>query len=92
MAAQIPAVVISYGPDGQGAFSSNNKKWGVMPSATAAPDEHQNVSYGKSTSSRAYVSHPPSAAGSAGGSFDDLVTWLSWPALVGRVCQAGGCP
>ena len=90
LAIQVPAVVISYGPDGLGAFNANNNQWGMMPNPTGAADEYQNAVYGGSNNYRAYVSHPPTE--SSNGQFDDLVTWLSWPALVNRVCPAGGCP
>ncbi len=90
LATQVPAVVISYGPDGLGAFNANNNQWGMMPNPTGAADEYQNAVYGGSNNYRAYVSHPPTE--SSNGQFDDLVTWLSWPALVNRVCPAGGCP
>lgn len=91
VASQVPAVVISYGPDGQGAFSENNNQWAVTPNQASAPDEYLNAAYGGSGNYRGYVNHPPTEAGSASGQFDDLVTWLSWPALVNRVCPAGGC-
>ena len=91
VASQVPAVVISYGPGGLGGFSANNNQWAAMPDQTTAPDEYLNATYGGSGNTRGYVSHPPTAAGSLGGQFDDLVTWLSWSALVNRVCPAGGC-
>ncbi len=91
VAPQVPAVVISYGPDGQGSFSANNSQWAVTPNQPSAPDEYLNATYNGSSNYRGYVSHPPTEAGSASGQFDDLVTWLSWPALVNRVCPAGGC-
>lgn len=91
VAVQVPAVVFSYGPDGEGGYSANNNQWAVPPSASE-PDELQNATYGNSLGNRAYVSHPPTADGSPKGQFDDLVTWLSWSALVNRVCPAGGCP
>ena len=91
LATQVPAVVISYGPDGRGGFGANNNQWAAMPNQASAPDEYMNAIYGGSTNYRGYVSHPPVDAGSPGGRFDDLVTWLSWPALVNRVCPAGGC-
>ncbi len=91
VAVQVPAVVISYGPDGEGSYSANNNQWAVPP-PTSEPDELQNATYMGSQANRAYVSHPPTADGSPKGQFDDLVTWLSWSALVNRVCPAGGCP
>ncbi len=92
LAIQAPATIMSYGPNGQGAFSANNKTWGSNPDQTSSPDEYQNAVYGGSNNYRGYVSHPPAEASSSGGQFDDLLTWLSWPALVNRVCPAGGCP
>ena len=91
IAVQVPALVISYGPDGEGGYSANNNQWAVYPPPNE-PDELQNATYGGSLSNRAYVSHPPIAASSTNAQFDDLVTWLSWSALVNRVCPAGGCP
>lgn len=91
LATQVPAVVLSYGPDSRGGFSANNNQWTAMPNQATAPDEYMNATYLGNANYRGYVSHPPTEAGSSGGRFDDLVNWLSWPALVNRVCPPGGC-
>lgn len=83
-AVPIAAVVISHGPNGLGAYSASNNAWNAAPSSA---DETANAIY----RSLKYVSHPPVDAGSPGGPFDDLVVGLSLPALLNRVCPAGGC-
>ncbi len=80
----VAAVVISHGPNGLGAYSAGNNAWNAAPSSA---DEQANAIYRSLT----YVSHPPVDASSPGGPFDDLVVGLSLPALLNRVCPAGGC-
>lgn len=84
IARDIPAVVISYGPNGWGALNVNNS---VLANPTSA-DELENTNL-----NTAYVSRSPTKPGAAAGEFDDLVVWLSHQLLISRVCPApGGCP
>ena len=83
----VAAAIISYGPDGLGSFGTTNNQWAATPDQNSSPDEYQNASYG----SHNYVSHIATDAGSTNGQFDDLTVGLSLPALLNRVCPAGGC-
>ena len=38
---------------------------------------------------RAIITRPYADAGSAAGSFDDIVTWIAWPSLADRLLQSG---
>jgi prepilin-type N-terminal cleavage/methylation domain-containing protein len=83
VAADVPVVLLSHGPNGRGARN-------VSGSTLAAPsgaDELENLD-----ADDRYVSRVPAAAGAPGGEFDDLVSWLSFSGIVSRVCPAGGCP
>lgn len=84
IASDIPAVVISYGPNGWGALNVNNSLLAIPTSA----DELENTNF-----NTAYVSRSPSKPGTSAGEFDDLLVWLSHQLLISRVCPApGGCP
>lgn len=84
VASNVPAVVISYGPNGWGALNVNNATLAAPTSA----DELENTNL-----NTAFVSRSPAKAGAGGGEFDDLVVWLSHQFLVSRVCPSpGGCP
>jgi hypothetical protein len=83
VASNVPVVLVSYGPNGWGARTVNNTDMAAPTSA----DELENTN-----ANNAYVSRTPSKSGSASGEFDDLVTWISSPLLISRVCPAGGCP
>ena len=92
ISSNIPAVVLSLGKNGYGAMSAG----GVLqftPTAfsTNDPDEYQN----QTTSSSVFFSHtpaPPGTATTAGGEFDDIVTWLSPNILYNRMVAAGRLP
>jgi type II secretory pathway pseudopilin PulG len=63
------------------------------PSSSLPPDEAQNQN-GDDTSATSqqrndFVSHEPRPAGSPGGEFDDLVTWIPLNTLVSRLVAAG---
>lgn len=83
VAANIPTVVISHGPNGWGGRNVNNTTYAAPTSA----DELENLD----TDIR-YVSRAPSQAGAPTGEFDDLTTWISYGLLINRLCPAGGCP
>jgi prepilin-type N-terminal cleavage/methylation domain-containing protein len=83
VALNVPAVVLSYGPNGWGARNFNGTKLSDPTSA----DELENTDADTS-----FVSRSPGKAGDASGEFDDLVVWISDGVLRSRVCPAGGCP
>lgn len=84
----VPAVVVSHGPQGRGALNMN----GGIPLSPAgvATDERQNLNVAIGSlpcaNTISFVSRTPTD------DFDDLVMWLSSNELFNRVCPAGGCP
>lgn len=83
VAAGVPFVLVSHGPNGWGARNVN----GNTLAAPSGADENENLL----GDNACYVSRAPSKPGGAGGEFDDLVTWLPFGLLVSRACPAG-CP
>jgi prepilin-type N-terminal cleavage/methylation domain-containing protein len=83
VADQVPAVIVSFGPNGWGARNVN----GSQLADPTSDDEKENTN-GDSK----FVSRSPSKAGDISGEFDDLVEWISADQLRGRICPAGGCP
>lgn len=89
VAAAVPVVLVSYGPNGWGARNVNGS---TLQSPTST-DELENFSTSPGLDPPSYISRPPSKADSPAGEFDDLVVWISSPVLISRVCPApGGCP
>ncbi len=89
VAAEVPVVLVSHGPNGWGALNVN----GTPLALPTGLDEAKNLD----TRSQIYVSRSPykPADGSAAEKakeFDDLVRWISADQLRGRICPAGGCP
>jgi hypothetical protein len=84
VAGDVPAVLVSHGPNGWGARSIHNK----MLADPTSDDEKENTN----ASNKFFVSRSPSRAGDAADEFDDLVKWISADQLRGRICPAGGCP
>jgi prepilin-type N-terminal cleavage/methylation domain-containing protein len=82
IAANVPVVLISHGPNGWGALNVSGAML-ANPSADSTNElENLDVAVDKFFNSRM-----PSDE------FDDLVTWLSFNVLINRVCPAaGGCP
>ena len=83
VAGNVPAVLVSYGPNGWGGRNIN----GNTLAAPTSADELENTNADGN-----FVSRSPSKAGDASGEFDDLVVWISDSLLKSRVCPAGGCP
>lgn len=80
IAGNVPAVILSHGPNGFGAFNTNG-------GANAAPtdaDEQENA--GTAGLPTRFVSRTPD------GSFDDLVVWLPAGILFNRTLSAGRLP
>lgn len=84
----IPAVVVSHGPQGRGALNMSGGT--PLAPASVAADERQNLNIATGSlpcnNSTSFVSRTPTD------DFDDLVMWLSKYPLFNRACQAGGCP
>lgn len=90
VAADVPVVLISHGPNSRGARNVNIAAAIATPAApaTTSANELQNLGSSQNTcTTRSFISTTPSD------SFDDLVTWLPFGALISRVCPSpGGCP
>lgn len=82
VAANVPVVILSHGPNGWAARNIN----GNTLAAPVSNSERENAN--SDLVDTEYVSPPPSNTDA----FDDLVTWISADQLRGRVCPAGGCP
>jgi prepilin-type N-terminal cleavage/methylation domain-containing protein len=80
VAAKVPVVILSYGPNGWGARNVNGNP---LADPTSAHELENTDTNGR------YVTHAPTAAPQE---FDDLVVWISDGLLRSRVCPAGGCP
>ncbi|MDR1227553.1 MAG: type II secretion system GspH family protein [Azoarcus sp.] len=78
IASHLPAVVVSHGKNGDGAF---NVSGGTNP-APAGADEAANQN-----GDDKFVLHPPSSV--PGSEFDDLVAWVSPYVLFNRMISAG---
>lgn len=83
VAANVPAVLVSFGPNGWGGRNIN----GSLLASPTGPDELENTDADAN-----YVQRAPTKPGSTSGEFDDLVEWISHDLLAGRICPAGGCP
>ncbi|HET7833325.1 MAG TPA: prepilin-type N-terminal cleavage/methylation domain-containing protein [Gallionella sp.] len=79
LATNLPAVIVSHGKNGAGAYTPQGTRLPVSGNA----DELEN-SYGAVNNN--YVSHPPTAE------FDDLVVWIPTPILFNRMVAAGKLP
>jgi prepilin-type N-terminal cleavage/methylation domain-containing protein len=91
VAANLPYLLISHGPNGWGARNVN----GNTLAAPTGADEIENLVDDPATQDddACYVSRTPSKPGETGSEFDDIVAWLPLGSLISRVCPtAGGCP
>ena len=87
IATQIPAVVVSHGKDGYGAYTS----LGTQLSTTGAgSDELKNSDADVTFTfvSRPYTDNPAAT----GGAFDDIVVWITPNILLNRMVAAGKLP
>jgi prepilin-type N-terminal cleavage/methylation domain-containing protein len=78
IAGSVPALVLSHGPNGFGAFNTN----GGANAAPSDADEQENTG---GTATR-FVSKIPD------GSFDDLVVWVPHSMLINRMLTSGKLP
>ena len=88
VADKVPALVLSYGPNGWGARNI---------SGSTLHDPISNNELENTNADDTFVSRPPykPADGSAAEQakeFDDLVVWIPDGVLKSRVCPSGGCP
>ncbi|TDI81398.1 MAG: prepilin-type N-terminal cleavage/methylation domain-containing protein [Betaproteobacteria bacterium] len=80
----IPAVVLSHGKNGYGATDDQG---GIAAVPGANVDESTNT-----TNPTTFVTQVPTVAGSPGGEYDDIVTWISPNILFSRMVAAGRLP
>ena len=85
VAANVPVVLVSHGPNGWGARNIN----GTTLANPSSNDEKENAN--TSNIDKEFVSRTPSKADDPAGEFDDLVQWISADQLRGRICSGGGC-
>lgn len=85
IATNIPAVVVSHGKDGYGAYTSLGTQ---MPTTGAGPDELENTNANATFVSRNYTDNPAAI----GGAFDDIVVWITPNILLNRMVAAGKLP
>ena len=85
LANSLPVIFLSHGKNGAGA---TNASGGANPAPTASrTDELANTD-----GNNDFVSHVPTAEGSANGEFDDEVAWLPTSILFGRMIAAARLP
>ncbi len=77
LASNLPAIVVSHGPNGKGAYTHE----GVKLADSSDADELDN-----SNASNSFVSHEATPT------FDDLLVWVAPNLLVGRMITAGKLP
>ena len=89
VAINVPVVLISHGPNSRGARNVNIPLGSATPAPPSATDANELQNLGtlqSSCTASSFINNTPSA------SFDDLVAWLPFGALISRVCQTpGGC-
>ena len=85
VAAKVPVVLLSHGPNARGARNVS----GADQAAPRIADEDELENTDADTR---FVSRNPTAPDSTAGEFDDIVSWISDSQLRSRVCPAGGCP
>lgn len=85
VAAKVPVVLLSHGPNGWGARNIN----GTTLANPSSNNERENAN--TTNNDKEFVSRAPSRANDPAGEFDDLVKWISADQLRGRICPAGGC-
>jgi prepilin-type N-terminal cleavage/methylation domain-containing protein len=86
LATLVPIVILSHGPNGNGATQEN----GIVQANTSSTniDEQTNL-----TSTTTFVSRIPTENTTApGGEFDDIVTWIPSSILFNRMVAAGQLP
>lgn len=85
LASNIPAVIVSHGINGLGAYLPSGQRILPVPAATTNEGENTNIDGN-------FVSRPLTSENETGGYFDDQVIWLSPNILFNRIVQAGKLP
>ena len=85
IATNIPAVVVSHGKDGYGAYTTSGTQ---LPTTGAGPDELENTNANATFVSRPFTDNPAAT----GGAFDDIVVWITPNILLNRMVAAGRLP
>jgi prepilin-type N-terminal cleavage/methylation domain-containing protein len=98
LAAAVPAVIVSHGKNGHGAFLSNGFQ---MPCPAVPPpfpfppppttEEIQNGDC-PTKNPLVFISHTATSANSPVGEFDDIVSWIVLPSLMKSMVDAGRLP
>jgi prepilin-type N-terminal cleavage/methylation domain-containing protein len=85
IATSVPAVIVSHGVNGLGAYLPSGQR--ILPVPTATTNEGENTNIDGN-----FVSRPLTSENESGGYFDDQVIWLSQYTLFNRMVQAGRLP
>lgn len=86
LAAAVPVVMLSHGPNGNGATLENGIA--ITNTSTTNTDEQTNLS-----NTNTFISRVPTENTTApGGEFDDIVTWIPTSILFNRMVAAGQLP
>jgi prepilin-type N-terminal cleavage/methylation domain-containing protein len=86
LATAVPVVILSHGPNGNGATQENGLA--LANTSSTNTDEQTNL-----TSTTTFVSRVPTENTAApGGEFDDIVTWIPSSILFNRMVAAGQLP
>ena len=96
VAQTIPAVIVSHGKNGRGAYLPTGLQMTcpvvpIPPPVIPPPDEVANAMCPGKTATL-FISHSPTSSTAPGGEFDDIVTWVVPATLKGRMVAAGRLP
>lgn len=96
VAQAIPAVIVSHGKNGRGAFLSTGIQMTcpaipIPPPILPPPDEVENANCPGDTATR-FISHAQTGPAAPGGEFDDIVTWIVPGILMKSMLDAGRLP
>lgn len=96
VATAIPAVIVSHGKNGRGAFLPTGTQMTcpavpIPPPVLPPPEEVANADCpGKPPT--LFISRTPTTATAPGGEFDDIITWIAPPTLMKSMVDAGRLP
>jgi prepilin-type N-terminal cleavage/methylation domain-containing protein len=87
VAANVPAVILSFGPNNHGTYTDGTS---LGDDSATNVDEDRNAQV---SGNDPFISRPPSDnINAAGGEFDDQVIWISRQVLINRMVSAGQLP
>ncbi len=98
LAATIPAVIVSHGKNGNGAFLPTGIQMPCPalppppPPPPPPPSEEIQNAMCPGDMATTFISHPPTMIGAPGGEFDDIVSWIVPPSLMKSMVDAGRLP